>query len=392
MEKSALISIQGKSARYFSGNVSITNFKSLISPFINVQEPINLLQKNRQISVVSPRTVYQRSDAKVLFGGEFFSLRKIIGLDSIIEIQTLDSLSLREPREKNRLKYRKSILISSAIEKKMKVSIGDEVTVLLTTDSGNFNTDNFIVTGIFEESSLFAYAAYLRRDDLNELLDRNIDSATDIAVFAKPAVDIEKLSREIHFELSKSYPTYPLFSSLKERDEAIFSSANDGSDKFVVLSQNAQLAQIKQVLDAMSLAVGFVMALFIAIVMVGVLNTYRVMVYSRRKEIGTMRALGMQRSGVRWMFIREALALSFVSCLAGTALSILICYGISFFDLSNIPAAGLFLERGRLMPRIDPTIFLFGYMIISAAVISAVIGPANNSAKIAPVDAMRDVR
>ena len=53
----------------------------------------------------------------------------------------------------------------------------------------------------------------------------------------------------------------------------------------------------------------FFWLLMLAIITLGIGNTYRVMVHERVREFGTMRALGMQREGVLRLILTEALLL-----------------------------------------------------------------------------------
>ena len=50
--------------------------------------------------------------------------------------------------------------------------------------------------------------------------------------------------------------------------------------------------------------------ILLVITMVGITNTFRMILIERTKEIGTMRAFGMQRHVVRNVFLMEALLLS----------------------------------------------------------------------------------
>ena len=83
------------------------------------------------------------------------------------------------------------------------------------------------------------------------------------------------------------------------------------------LISREQLEQLKNLLDAFLGCTYFVLVIFLVIVMIGILNTYRVIVYERTREIGTMRAIGMQAGDVRRIFLYEAAALAVIASAVG---------------------------------------------------------------------------
>jgi ABC-type lipoprotein release transport system permease subunit len=65
-------------------------------------------------------------------------------------------------------------------------------------------------------------------------------------------------------------------------------------------------------------------AIIFFIIMIGVLNSLRMTVIERTKEIGTMRAIGMQRNEVKWSFMLETVLLTIFSWIFGVLLGLLI--------------------------------------------------------------------
>ena len=59
-------------------------------------------------------------------------------------------------------------------------------------------------------------------------------------------------------------------------------------------------------------------------ILIGVVNTMRMSIRERTREIGTTRAIGMQRNDVRSVFVMEIVILSVFACVAG----ILLAYGL----------------------------------------------------------------
>jgi len=133
-----------------------------------------------------------------------------------------------------------------------------------------------------------------------------------------------------------------------------------------------------------------VMLLFF-IILIGVVNTLRMTIRERTREIGTVRAIGMQRKDVRNTFLIESGFLAFFSALAGTALAFTAMWGftqITFNNMQDNPM-GMLLDSGHLhfAPTAGATIF-FILFIIALSVVTAWF-PARKAAKLSAAEALR---
>ena len=86
------------------------------------------------------------------------------------------------------------------------------------------------------------------------------------------------------------------------------------------------MPEIRTMLLALTLVSYGILALLSVVIAVGILNLYRVIIYERTKEIGTMRAIGIQRPQVRSIILFEAFLLSLCSVVAGLVLSIVVSF------------------------------------------------------------------
>ena len=155
------------------------------------------------------------------------------------------------------------------------------------------------------------------------------------------------------------------------------------------MSVNAQLEQLKSLLDAFLLCTYFVLFIFLVIVMIGILNTYRVIVYERTREIGTMRAIGMQASDVKRIFLYVAAALALISSAFGFILGLVTFHFVGLFDLSKVTAAGMFTENGRLQYFIGLRSVALNLLFMMVAVVAAAWRPADQASKMPPAQALR---
>ncbi|HEX8957306.1 MAG TPA: FtsX-like permease family protein, partial [Burkholderiaceae bacterium] len=135
----------------------------------------------------------------------------------------------------------------------------------------------------------------------------------------------------------------------------------------------------------------FIAVLIGAIVLFTVGNTMSMAVVERTVEIGTLRAIGLRRNGIRRLFICEGLLLGVI----GAALGVLIALGIAY----AINHAGLtWLPPGRVEP-VPLTVRVWGETrlisgtaigLIVVAMLSAFL-PAARAARMNIVDALRHV-
>ena len=132
-----------------------------------------------------------------------------------------------------------------------------------------------------------------------------------------------------------------------------------------------------------------VMVIFF-IILIGVVNTLRMTIRERTREIGTLRAIGMQQSEIRTIFVLETALLAFFASVTGTVLAFLAMLGLSAL---TIPTAGnplgIILVNSHLV--FAPTVFsviFFNILIVLIAVATAWF-PASRAAKLPAATAMR---
>jgi ABC-type lipoprotein release transport system permease subunit len=131
-----------------------------------------------------------------------------------------------------------------------------------------------------------------------------------------------------------------------------------------------------------------VMILFF-IILVGVINTLRMSIRERTREIGTMRAIGMQRNDVRDSFIMEIVLLAFFSSVVGVILAFLSMKVLSYIKFATQDNAfGILLVSGHL--HFLPTIYLVVSNVLLILIIAGITAyfPARRAANISPSKAL----
>jgi ABC-type antimicrobial peptide transport system permease subunit len=126
------------------------------------------------------------------------------------------------------------------------------------------------------------------------------------------------------------------------------------------------------------------------VILIGVINTLRMTIRERTREIGTVRAIGMQRRDVLKMFLFETAFLALFASLTGAALAFLAMWGLSSIpiDAGDNPM-GMLLVDNRLY--FAPTVVATaGYLvfIVGIAVVTAWF-PSRRASRLSAANAMR---
>ena len=134
---------------------------------------------------------------------------------------------------------------------------------------------------------------------------------------------------------------------------------------------------------------GFIFVLIGGIVLFTVSNTMNTAVVERTIEIGTLRAMGLRRSGIRFLFVTEGALLGFAGALSGVFVALAISVMVNGLGLEWLPPGSA--EPLPLVLRVwgeTSTIVGTSAVLIAVATLSA-WWPAYRAAKLSVVEALR---
>ncbi|MGL4986995.1 MAG: ABC transporter permease [Treponemataceae bacterium] len=393
LSNGAIMVVKNKAARFFSGEVSVIPFAKNDKRYIeDPQELISYLKKSPlPLKSVAPRTISYYSDANLIFfGGKYTELLRTVGVDFAAEKDTFSRIpiiagsvaSMLEPNSEN------GIILSSAISEYLNAQIGDDITIQTQLEGGQLNTQIFILKAIFDEKNFFGYVSYMHRAALNKLLSYNETAATEIAVYSRSSMSAAHFAERVRRYLEKSYQTLPQIKTRQEYQQA-WSNHKKGVDTLAVISTDSQLDQIDKLLNAFLIGVYFILVVFLIITLIGILNTYKVLIYERTREIGVMRAMGMQKNQVKTLFLIEAFFLSLFSAFCGFFFAFIILYIFHSFDLHDFILISMFIERGKLQFSLTLYQTLLNILLVICTVLIAALQPSHKACNIQPVDTLR---
>jgi len=149
------------------------------------------------------------------------------------------------------------------------------------------------------------------------------------------------------------------------------------------------LGIVRSVLAAVGAVGGLIAAVMLFVIAVSVFINLRMSVNERLREIGTMRAMGMEAGGVTGLFVLESSALALMASLMGAVVGAALSLGVRW--ALSLPAGGnlaLFLDAGHLAlePRAADLALIVAVITVFAAAFSFL--PARRGGRISPVEAL----
>jgi putative ABC transport system permease protein len=382
-------SLRDKAARYYSGHINLFGYVNWDRSLPDADRIARLaIEAMPGARGAYPRSVYYIMDCMLYFNGNSVRQRRLNGLDPDAEAAELARMKFIEGGWEG-LRAENGVLLSRDAAEFLMCRAGDDILLYLTTASGQNNLVTLAVSGIFDESGIFGYAAYLNRRGLNRAMGVPENFASEVAVFMKDTGRLKASARKLRVALGRSVPAFPELGSKADLKAAI--DSNQGFH-LAIIDVDAQLSQIRDTTEAF-LAISYsVLLLFLGIIAVGINNTIRMLLRERTGEIGAMRAMGSSRSGVVASLMVEALIVAVAAAAVGFAIGCSILVLASCVDLSHFQGAGMFLEKGRLRFGIDAQSVCTSLAIMLAVTAMASGLPARRCAGLDPAHALRVVR
>lgn len=282
-------------------------------------------------------------------------------------------------------------LLFEAQATKLGVQVGDTLTLSTQTVRGAYNSLDVRVVAIAKDMGLLSsWNIFVNKALLREMFLFEPDASGAVQIYLKDATQsaavAERLRRVLEEEGFRTME--PLSQPFWMKFEIVAREDWTGQ-KLDVTTWEDEMAFAMWTLTAIDGITFFLIGVLLVIVIVGVMNTLWMAIRERTQEIGTLRAIGMQRPSVLVLFVLEAALLAaiatLVGALVGTALT-------SALDAAQIPlneGAIAFLMSDTLRLVVAPASVLKAVCIITAMTTVSALWPAWGAARLSPVTAMQ---
>jgi ABC-type antimicrobial peptide transport system permease subunit len=127
------------------------------------------------------------------------------------------------------------------------------------------------------------------------------------------------------------------------------------------------------------------------IVVIGIMNTLWIAIRERTREIGTLRAIGMQRRKVAWLFLLEAGLLAFVGATTGVLAGWGVSALINAAQVKVNEGLQMLISQDRLTVVVRPGMLVLAVVGITALTALGALLPAVRAARLRPVTAMHHI-
>jgi ABC-type lipoprotein release transport system permease subunit len=277
---------------------------------------------------------------------------------------------------------------------RLRVKVNDVLTLSAPTDRGVNNTADVRVVAIARNVGLLsAFSAFIQADSLRQLYGLNARATGAIHLYLRDPSKATEVAARLRVALAKA--GWRVMDPEAQPYWMKMIQTVPGQDwtgqKLDVSTADEEMGQFKQFIWALRAVTWLLVIILGVVVLLGILNTLAIAIRERTREIGTLRAIGMQRSQVRRLFLLETALLGLAGCGAGAVVAALVAAALNAAGIALPESAQVFLAQERLHFLIDPAA-ISGYVLALAAVtVAASFFPARRAARLKPVTAMHHV-
>ena len=301
------------------------------------------------------------------------------------------------------------LIISDKVAESLNVQIGDEVIYSTWTVYGQNTFADMTITGILKSNSfLNTMQAYADIDDVNTIVEMPEGGYSMFSIYLRDKNEQTKAAMMIEERIRKDSENNPEINVTDRKLAMQTNPTNIGKGierqvdtkkpenewkgvKYGVETLYDEIPQIKTVLNIVHIITTVILIVILLIVMVGVSNTYRMVLYERIREIGTMRAIGMSGKDTKKVFSNEAVILCVIGALAGLIFAVIVMAIIHCIKIDN-DALSFFLQKGHFTFKLSTFSIILQYIILIVLTTFAVRGSAKQAARMSPAEALRTVK
>jgi putative ABC transport system permease protein len=285
-----------------------------------------------------------------------------------------------------------TILLFDNQADKLGVKVGDALTISAPTTRGTNNTVDVRVVGIAHSLGLLStWNTFIPIESLRALYQLNQDSTGVIQImldrkdFDKIPAIAGRLRQSLDqagFRVMEPDPRafWMKFQSVAREDWT--------GQKLDVTNWEDEISFMTWTLKALQGMSVVLIAILIAIIIIGIMNTMWIAIRERTREIGTLRAIGMQRGEVLWMFLLESLMLGLLATVAGALFGAAAAAGLNAAHIPVPHGLQFFLMSPHLHLSVHGSLLVSAIVAITIVTGVAAFYPSLKAARLRPVVAM----
>ncbi|MFZ9519005.1 MAG: ABC transporter permease [Silvanigrellaceae bacterium] len=284
-----------------------------------------------------------------------------------------------------------TVLIFAGQAKKLGVDVGDTLTFITEANGGQANSVDLSVVAIARDMGFLSnFSTFVPRQTVLDLDRRGNDTTGAVWIYLKDISRSDEVRKQLVDVLGKAgfnileHDPRPFFFKFQK----IVSQDWRGL-RLDLTTWDDEVSFINWIVTSLNGLSVFLVAILGLIIATGIANSMWMTVRERTKEIGTLRAIGMQKNQVRRLFMLESALLGLAGALFGSLLGVLIVNGI---NLAQIPINNNGL-RVFLMTDVVRLSLNFGHVLVAIIfmpLLTAVAAfyPSQKASQMRPVQAL----
>ena len=343
-----------------TGHVNVGGFFKVTSgsaaPLVADYPKLVALVRER-VPEVDYLTVRGRGWAKAVSESSSMDL-VLAGVDVANEPAFRKTLRLLEGRLDD-LAQPNTILLFEGQAERLKVKVGDVVTISAPTARGVNNTADLRVVVVAKNVGLLsAFSAFVQADALADALRPQRGHHRRLHVYLKdPSAGAGRRRAAAHGELATAGLARHGAGGAALLDEAHAEGPERGLDRPEDRRHHGRRRDgaVQAVhprpegrLRTSSWSCSMI------VVVIGILNTLAIAIRERTREIGTLRAIGMQRRKVLWLFVLETALLGLIGTAAGALGAAAVAAAVNAMAFTLPEAVQVFLSQEKLHFLLQP--------------------------------------
>jgi putative ABC transport system permease protein len=287
-----------------------------------------------------------------------------------------------------------TLLIFEDQAKRLGVKAGDALTLSAPTTRGMSNTADVRVAVVARNIGLLsAFNAFVPAETLRELYQLKGTTTGAVQIYLKDAADSAAVAARLRGALQAAGyrvmdpDPQPYWQKLMLK----VNSEDWTGQKIDVTTWEDEMSFLSWVVTAVTWLGGILVSVLMVIVAVGIANTLAIAIRERTREIGTLRAIGMQRAQVLRLTLLEALLLGLGGALAGAAVAAVGAAALNGARIEIPESLQFFLLQQHLHLAVRPGQALGFVAFVAGLTTLAAAWPAAHAARMRPVTAMHHV-
>jgi ABC-type lipoprotein release transport system permease subunit len=277
---------------------------------------------------------------------------------------------------------------------RLKVRVGDMITLSAPTSRGVNNTVDVKVAVVAHNVGILsAFSSFIEKRTLNQLYGIKDTTTGALQLYLTDPSSAPRVARELREALAAAGyrvmdpDPQPYWMKLMQK----VPSEDWIGQKLDVTTASDEMGQFTQFVKGVQLVSGIVVGVLLMVVLIGIFNTMAIAIRERTREIGTLRAIGMQRRKVLWLFVLETALLGLGGSLGGALAGALLAGLLNLLGIRVAESMQFFLMQERLHFLLEPGRILGYVLLFTVVTVLAALPPAFRAARLRPVTAMHHI-